>query len=152
MHIKNKIFGFFKVVSATQAQIAKLNTAQGFVSDLLSQYVKKLVSTLPEELNVVYLCNNGIEANDLALLLAREYTGNKDVLAFEGAYHGYLSALLDISPKLTINGAKDYVHVIPLPDMYRWPYSPKQYKVGINSENILNPKSVKVNPYYTGVG
>ena len=46
------------------------------------------------------MCNNGVEANDLALLLAREYTTNKDLVTFEGSYHGYLSPLLEVSPKL----------------------------------------------------
>ena len=122
------IYYYFKVVSAAQAQVAKLSTTQGFVCNLLTQFVKQLVCTLPEELNAVYLCNSGTEANDLALRIARKYTGNKDVATVEGAYYGYLSALLDISPKLfpvlqNWEEPKDFVHVLPLPDMYRGRYS-----------------------------
>jgi 4-aminobutyrate aminotransferase-like enzyme len=47
--------------------LARLTTAQGFLSDTLSKYVKQLSATLPESLNVVYLCNSGSEANDLAI-------------------------------------------------------------------------------------
>ena len=109
--------------------MGKLTTTQGFVSDLLSQFVNQLVNLLPEELSVVYMCNNGVEANDLALLLAREYTRNKDLVTFEGAYHGYLTPLLDVSPKLSdIN--KDHVHVIPLPDLYRGLHPPKEFHNG----------------------
>ena len=103
---------------------------------------------MPEELSVVYLCNSGVEANDLALLMAREYTGNKDVVTFEGAYHGYLSALVDTSPKLfnlpTVDGPKDYVHVVPLPDMYRGPYCLKQSKrmVGLHTGSLSTSQSV----------
>ena len=81
---------------------------------------------LPEELNVVYMCNTGVEANDLALLLAKEYTGNKDLVTFEGAYHGYLLSLLDVSPKLSTT-SKDHVHIVTVPDMYRGPYARKRY-------------------------
>ena len=31
------------------------------------QYVSRLAQTLPEGLDVVYMCNSGSEANDLAL-------------------------------------------------------------------------------------
>ena len=76
------------------------------------------------------MCNNGVEANDLALLLAREYTTNKDLVTFEGSYHGYLSPLLEVSPKLS-DTTKDHVHIIPLPDVYR----------GLHSTNGLNGQS-----------
>ena len=56
-----------QVVSTGQSQMAKLVTAQGFVSDILKKYVKQLVDTLPEPLSVCYLTNSGSEANDLAL-------------------------------------------------------------------------------------
>ena len=58
---------YFKVVNAGQGQMTKLVTAQGFVSDVLRKYVKRLVESLPEPLSVVYLTNSGSEANDLAL-------------------------------------------------------------------------------------
>ena len=115
-----------QVVSTATSQISKLTTTQGFVSDLLTQFVKQLVLLLPEELNVVYMCNTGVEANDLALLLAKEYTGNKDLVTFEGAYHGYLLSLLDVSPKLSTT-SKDHVHIVTVPDMYRGPYARKRY-------------------------
>ena len=113
------------MTAGTTSQLEKLATTQGFVSDVLNQFVNQLVLLLPEELNVVYMCNNGIEANDLAMLLAREYTKNKDLVTFEGAYHGYLLPLLDVSPKISTT-TKDNVHIVPFPDMYRGPNSQKQ--------------------------
>lgn len=56
-----------QVVAAGQCQLARLTTAQGFLSETLSKYVKQLSMTFPESLNVVYLCNSGSEANDLAI-------------------------------------------------------------------------------------
>ena len=117
--------------------------------------MRQLVSTLPEELNVVYLCNNGVEANGLALLLARKYTGNKDVVAFEGAYHGYLSALLDVSPKLSVDPnlsrSSDYVHVVTLPDMYRGLHSQEQSEntASLNPESLSRLQSVRLDLCYS---
>jgi len=56
-----------QVVSAATAQMSRVATSQGFKSDQLGKYVSRLAQTLPDELDVVYMCNSGSEANDLAL-------------------------------------------------------------------------------------
>jgi len=112
-----------QVVSAGHSQMSKLSTAQGFVSDILNKYVKELVQTLPEPLSVCYLTNSGSEANDLALRLAFQYTGRKDIVSVEDGYHGNLGVLVDISHKMherVPNFKKpDWVHHVPLPDTFR---------------------------------
>ena len=54
----------------------------------IAEYAQKLASKMPGDLKVCYLVNSGSEANDLALLMARAYTGNYDVIALRNAYHG----------------------------------------------------------------
>ncbi len=54
----------------------------------VAAYAEKLASKLPGELKICYFVNSGSEANDLALLMARAYTGNYDVIALRNAYHG----------------------------------------------------------------
>ena len=49
---------------------------------------EKLASKMPGDLKVCYFVNSGSEANDLALLMARAYTGNYDMIALRNAYHG----------------------------------------------------------------
>merc|ERR1719378_1340139 len=115
-----------QVVSTGQSQMAKLVTAQGFVSDILKKYVKQLVDTLPEPLSVVYLTNSGSEANDLALRLATSYTGSEDIVTVEGGYHGNIGILIDVSPKMHSKypnyKKKDFVHITKLPDYFRGKY------------------------------
>ena len=43
---------------------------------------------MPGDLKVCYFVNSGSEANDLAMLMARAYTQNYDVIALRNAYHG----------------------------------------------------------------
>ncbi len=43
---------------------------------------------MPGDLKVVYFVNSGSEANDLALLMARAYTGCYDMIALRNGYHG----------------------------------------------------------------
>jgi alanine-glyoxylate transaminase / (R)-3-amino-2-methylpropionate-pyruvate transaminase len=54
----------------------------------IAEYARKLAAKMPGELKVCYFVNSGSEANDLALLMARAYTGNYDVIALRNAYHG----------------------------------------------------------------
>jgi len=43
---------------------------------------------MPDDLKACYFVNSGSEANDLALLMARAYTQNYDLIALRNAYHG----------------------------------------------------------------
>jgi alanine-glyoxylate transaminase/(R)-3-amino-2-methylpropionate-pyruvate transaminase len=54
----------------------------------IAEYAQALAAKMPGELKVCYFVNSGSEANDLALLMARAYTGNYDVIALRNAYHG----------------------------------------------------------------
>ncbi|XP_013363478.1 PREDICTED: 5-phosphohydroxy-L-lysine phospho-lyase isoform X2 [Chinchilla lanigera] len=112
------------VVQAAHEQNQVLNTNSRYLHDNIVDYAQRLSETLPEQLCVFYFLNSGSEANDLALRLARQYTGHQDVVVLDHAYHGHLSSLIDISPYKfrDLDGQKEWVHVVPLPDVYRGPY------------------------------
>ncbi|KAI4024194.1 5-phosphohydroxy-L-lysine phospho-lyase, partial [Homo sapiens] len=112
------------VVQAAHEQNQVLNTNSRYLHDNIVDYAQRLSETLPEQLCVFYFLNSGSEANDLALRLARHYTGHQDVVVLDHAYHGHLSSLIDISPYKfrNLDGQKEWVHVAPLPDTYRGPY------------------------------
>ncbi|XP_042544806.1 5-phosphohydroxy-L-lysine phospho-lyase isoform X1 [Dipodomys spectabilis] len=112
------------VVQAAHDQNQVLNTNSRFLHDNIVDFAQRLSETLPEKLCVFYFLNSGSEANDLALRLARQYTGHQDVVVLDHAYHGHLSSLIDISPYKfrDLDGQKEWVHVAPLPDTYRGPY------------------------------
>ncbi|XP_032191250.1 5-phosphohydroxy-L-lysine phospho-lyase isoform X3 [Mustela erminea] len=112
------------VVRAAHGQNQMLNTNSRYLHDNIVDYAQRLSETLPEKLCVFYFLNSGSEANDLALRLARQYTGHWDVVVLDHAYHGHLSSLIDISPYKfrDLDGQKEWVHVAPLPDTYRGLY------------------------------
>ncbi|XP_074068328.1 5-phosphohydroxy-L-lysine phospho-lyase isoform X2 [Macrotis lagotis] len=112
------------VVQAAHQQNQALNTNSRFLHDNIVDYAQRLAQTLPKELCVFYFLNSGSEANDLALRLARQYTGHRDVVVVDHAYHGHLSSLIDISPYKfrSLEGQPEWVHVVPLPDTFRGPY------------------------------
>ena len=116
------------VVEAGQRQMAVLNTNSRYVYPGLTEYLSRLASTLPDALSIGFMVNSGSEANELAVRLARSYTGNNDMAVIEGAYHGHTGMLIDLSPyKFRGPGGKGepepWVHVLPIPDSYRRPDS-----------------------------
>ena len=115
-----------RVVSAGQQQMGILNTNTRYLSENINEFAKELLSTFPEELSVVHFVNSGSEANELALRMAKVYTGQKDMIAVEIGYHGNTNGSVDISSYKFDgkggSGAPKYTHIVPLPDTYRGIY------------------------------
>ena len=111
-----------KVVEAAQQQYKKLNTNTRCLDETIVNYAKDITSTLPDGLEVCFFANSGREANGLALRLVRQFTGNKATIVLDGAYHGNLFSLIEISPYKHNgpggNGAPDFVYTLPISDSF----------------------------------
>jgi alanine-glyoxylate transaminase / (R)-3-amino-2-methylpropionate-pyruvate transaminase len=86
---------------------------------------------MPEGLDVTYFLNSGSEADDLAITMARLYTGNTDVIALRNSYHGGSGIALSMTSHHTwkypaVRGA--YIHHAACPDPYRsaFPGTPEE--------------------------
>lgn len=78
-----------KVLAAVNQQNALLqHTTTIYLHPNIAQYAAELAERMPGDLKVVYFVNSGSEANDLAVLMARAYTGNFDLIALRNSYHG----------------------------------------------------------------
>ena len=115
-----------KIVEAAQRQYKKLNTNTRYLDEVIVNYARNLTQTLPDGLDVCFFTNSGSEANDLAMRIARNYEQSKETIVLDGAYHGNLSSLIEISPYKHNgpggSGTPDHVHVIPMPDPFRGQY------------------------------
>ncbi|MBD60263.1 MAG: aspartate aminotransferase family protein [Euryarchaeota archaeon] len=112
------------VVEAGRRQMGILNTNSRYLYAELTDYLSRVSGTLPESLCVGFLVNSGSEANELAVRLARAFTGMQDMAVVDGAYHGHTGMLIELSPyKFKGPGGKGspepWVHVLPIPDSYR---------------------------------
>ena len=88
----------------------------------IAQYAEALAAKMPGDLKVCYFVNSGSEANDLALLMARAYTGNYDVIALRNAYHGGNAVTMGLTAHRTwkFNVPHSFgVHHAVTPDPYR---------------------------------
>jgi len=115
-----------KVVEAGRHQMAALNTNTRYVYDSLAEYSERLLSLFPKPLSKVYFVNSGSAASDLAIRLARHYTGREAVMVMEHGYHGHTCTGVDISHYKFSNqkgpGRKPYILSVPMPDTYRGAY------------------------------
>ena len=87
---------------------------------------KKLASKMPEGLDVSYFVNSGSEANDLAIQMARLYTGNADVIAFAIRITARRRRAIRLlrTARGSIPSTFRAVCITPsIPDPYRSPYS-----------------------------
>jgi len=123
-----------RVVDAAASQMRVLNTNTRYLNDLLAEYAERLLATFPAALDVCYVLNSASEANELALRLTRAYTGSRDMIVLEAAYHGNTTSLIDLSPYKHDGpggtGAPEWVHVAALPDVYRGAYKASDSRAG----------------------
>lgn len=99
-----------------------------FYHPVPAHLAEELVATMPPDVEwVVHFTNSGAEAADLAMLMARSYTKNADLIALHGGYHGAISSAM------ALTGIAGFRHNVPMvpnivhvsnPDQYRGAHGP----------------------------
>ncbi len=115
-----------KVAEKVRAQTGKLqHTTTIYLHPTIAQFAEKLASKMPDGLHRTYFTNSGSEANEVAILSSREYTGNADVVALRNGYHGGTAATMGITAhgtwKFRSNNQPNVLHTHP-GYCYRCPY------------------------------
>ena len=115
-----------KIVAAVNRQNEILqHTTTIYLNPCVAEYARDLAGRMPGELKVCYFVNSGSEANDLAILMARAFTGNFDVLALRNCYHGGSMQTMGLTSHHTwkFNVPHSFgVHHAIFPDRLRGPY------------------------------
>ena len=89
-----------KVVEKVREQVGRLqHTTTIYLHPTAPLFAKKLAEHMPEgsDLSVSYFTNSGSEANELAVLMAREFTGNTEVVSLRNGYHGGTQATMGLT-------------------------------------------------------
>jgi alanine-glyoxylate transaminase/(R)-3-amino-2-methylpropionate-pyruvate transaminase len=115
-----------KITERIKDQVDTLqHTTTIYLHPNLPLLAKKLAAKMPPGLEVTYFVNSGNEATDLAMMMARLYTGNFDFVAVRNSYHGGSPG----STGLTSHSTWKYplpqgsgVHHTFCPDPYRSPF------------------------------
>jgi LysW-gamma-L-lysine/LysW-L-ornithine aminotransferase len=84
-----------EVVAAVKSQAERLITCHSSLSnDARATFLEKLTSCTPKGLDAAFLSNSGAEANEVAIKLAKKFTGKKGLIAMKGGYHGKTAGAL----------------------------------------------------------
>ena len=59
-----------------------------YVNEMMVKLAEKVAQVAPGRLQVSYFTNSGTEANEMAIMTARMYTGNTDIITLRHAYSG----------------------------------------------------------------
>ncbi|WP_428939027.1 aspartate aminotransferase family protein [Fontivita pretiosa] len=89
-----------KVVERVREQVGRLqHVTTIYLHPTIGLFAKKLTEHMPANSNLSswYFTNSGSEANELAILASREYTGNVDVISLRNGYHGGTSATMGLT-------------------------------------------------------
>jgi 4-aminobutyrate aminotransferase-like enzyme len=105
-----------EVVEAVRAQMSRLSTHTRYLQRGVVEFAEQLLATFPAHIGHVMFTNSGSEANDLALRVARTWTGGTGVVVTAEAYHGTTDLLATVSPSVHATfGTDPGVRVVPRP-------------------------------------
>lgn len=109
-----------RVIEAVTRQMSALNTHTRYLHTRVLDYAEDLLSLLPEQIDQVMFMCTGSEANDLAIRVARAYTGGQGIIITSESYHGNTELTSAHSPALGGNQLPDPAsRRIAPPDGYR---------------------------------
>lgn len=116
-----------EVVSAIKTQAEKYLFAQMncVVNPLAEQLAGALHEITPESINRFFFSNSGAEATEAAVKLARAATGRKNIVVFQGSFHGRTHLAMAMTTSNTVY-RKAYqplpagVFVAPFPHAFRY--------------------------------
>jgi 4-aminobutyrate aminotransferase-like enzyme len=115
-----------RVTDKIKAQIDKVqHTSTLFITEAMVNLAEKIATIAPGKLKKSFFSNSGTEANEVAILTARIFTGNYEILALRHGYSGHSHLAKSLTGLHTWRkaGVIPYgiVHV-PSPYCYRCPY------------------------------
>ncbi len=115
-----------KIVEKVREQTDRLqHTTTIYLHPAIVEFAEKLASKMPNGLTRSYFTNSGSEANEIAVLSAREYTGNQGVVALRNGYHGGTSLPMSLTAQGTWKFKSNdsaHVHHTQAGYCYRCPY------------------------------
>jgi alanine-glyoxylate transaminase / (R)-3-amino-2-methylpropionate-pyruvate transaminase len=117
-----------KIVERVREQVGRLqHTTTIYLHPAVAELGQKLAGHMPSgsDLSVSYFTNSGSEANEIAVLSSREFTGNVDVISLRNGYHGGTQATMGLTAhgswKFKSNPTVGVKHATPA-YCYRCPY------------------------------
>ncbi|MBB6520032.1 aspartate aminotransferase family protein [Pseudoteredinibacter isoporae] len=108
------------VVEALQRQASQINVHSRYLHPALVEYGEQLTASFDPKLSMLFPTCSGSEANELALRMARQHTGNMGIICSNATYHGNTAAVDELATLFNGGEAKGpNVKAVNYPDSYR---------------------------------
>ncbi|GAU27270.1 hypothetical protein TSUD_125510 [Trifolium subterraneum] len=111
-----------------------------YLNHAVVDFAEALAAKMPGELKVVYFTNSGTEANELALMMARLYTGYHDIISIRNGYHGNATSTMGATAQFyhKFNVVQTGIHHVLNPDPYRGVFGLDGTKYANDVQDIIN--------------
>lgn len=111
-----------------------------YLNHAIGDFAEALASKMPGNLKVVFFTNSGTEANELALMMARLYTGSHDIISLRNAYHGNAAATMGATAQCgwKFNVIQSGIHHALNPDPYRGIFGSDGEKYARDVQDIID--------------
>nr|GMC97669.1 alanine--glyoxylate aminotransferase 2 homolog 3, mitochondrial-like [Ipomoea batatas] len=129
-----------EVVEAIVEQTKRLqHSTILYLNPAITDFAEALASRMPGDLKVVFFTNSGTEANELAIMMARLYTGCQDIISLRNAYHGNAGATMGATAQCNwkFNVVQTGVHHAMNPDPYRGVFGSDGEKYAKDVEDLI---------------
>ena len=124
-----------EITERTMTQLKRLqHTSTIYVNESMVRLAEKVAELTPGRLQKCYFTNSGTEANEMAVLAARVYTGNPIVITLRHAYSGRSMLAMSLSAQRPwrLGGVVDpYVKHVRNPYTFRAP-------AGLTAEQVVD--------------
>ena len=104
-----------RIISSLTDQASKLNVHSRYVSDVVVNYSEKLISLHSDNLSKLQMACSGTEAVEVAIKMARIYTGGQGIICSNATYHGNSHETF----RMTIGPFEPEFRRVTYPESYR---------------------------------
>jgi len=104
-----------RIVASLTDQASKLNVHSRYVSDVVVDYSEKLISLHSDNLSKLQMACSGTEAVEVAIKMARIYTGGQGIICSNATYHGNSHETF----RMTIGPFEPEFRRVTYPESYR---------------------------------
>jgi len=128
------------IVDAITAQARRLqHSTVLYLNHVIADFAEALASKMPGDLKVVFFTNSGTEANELAMMMARLYTGSHDIISLRNSYHGNAAGTMGATAQKNwkFNVIQSGVHHAVNPDPYRGAFGSDAEKYARDVKEII---------------
>lgn len=132
-----------RIQAVAADQLKRINTNTRYLHPAQTAFADKILSKLPDHLEVCFFVNSGTEANELALRLARAHTGAKGMVTPDHGYHGNTTGAIAISAykfnKPGGVGQADWVELVEIANDYRGSFGRDDPDRAQKFANLVDP-------------